>query len=123
METASKALGIAGEKMASACLRLRGYQILLENYRTPLGEIDLIAKHDDVLAFVEVKTRRSLDKGEPVESVTHRKRRQIVKVAQYYLKRYAVCDFPCRFDVVSVLLLPAGMPQIELLQDAFGEDG
>ena len=122
METASKALGILGERLASSFLRINGYKIILKNYQTPLGEIDLIARHGEFLTFVEVKTRRSEAMGHPAESVTFHKRRQIVKVAQYYLKRYGIHDFPCRFDVVSIFLFPAGMPKIELVQDAFNEE-
>ena len=123
METASQALGILGEKLASSFLRMKGYQIILKNYQTVLGEVDLIARHGGVLTFIEVKTRRSTEMGDPLESITFHKKRQIVKVAQYYLKRYGIYDFPCRFDVVSILLLPEKMPQIELIQDAFSQEG
>lgn len=123
METASQALGVLGERLASCFLRERGYQVLLKNYETPLGEIDLIARHGPWLVFVEVKTRRSDASGTPADSVTRRKRWQIVKVAQSYLKRYGLHDHPCRFDVVSIGLCPPGAPEIELIQDAFGERG
>ena len=123
METASQALGVLGERLALCFLKQQGYKILLQNYETPLGEIDLIAREGDWLVFVEVKTRRSDASGTPADSVTPRKRWQIVKVAQSYLNRYGLHDHPCRFDVVSVGIRPPGMHEIELIRDAFGERG
>lgn len=120
VETTSRALGVLGEKLALSFLKHRGYRVLYTNYETPLGEIDLIAKDGESLVFVEVKTRRSGECGSPVESVTPRKRWQIVKVAQSYLNRFGLHDHPCRFDVVSIGLCPPAAPEIELIQDAFG---
>src|SRR3989338_1931505 len=121
METASKRLGGWGEELASRFLSRKGYKILLKNFISPLGEIDLIARHKDVLVFVEVKARSSIDKGLPVEAVTFHKRAQLVKVAQYYMKRYSIQNIPCRFDVVSILFLSGKEAQIELVQNAFYE--
>ncbi len=97
----------------------RGYKILLKNYESPLGEIDLIAKEKGALVFIEVKTRSSLSMGSPLESITFHKRAQIAKTARYYMKRYGIKDLPCRFDVVSILMPQEGAPQIELIQNAF----
>lgn len=121
METLSQTLGVVGEELAAGFLAARGYKILLKNFETPLGEIDLIARHKDTLVFVEVKTRASLDKGAPSESVTSHKRRQMVKNAHAYLKKYGVKDIPCRFDVVSILIPRGQKAQIELIENAFGE--
>ena len=120
METASQTLGILGEELAFHYLSKIGYKILLKNYECNLGEIDLIAKQNGMLVFIEVKTRRSDAMGLPQESVTFQKRRQIVKTAQYYLKRYGIHNAPCRFDVVSIRML-SPTPQIDLICDAFGE--
>jgi putative endonuclease len=121
METLSQTRGMVGEELAAGFLAARGYKILLKNFETPLGEIDLIARHKQTLVFVEVKTRASLEKGVPAESVTAHKRRQMVKNAYLYLKRYGILDMPCRFDVVSVLMMPGQKPRIELIENAFGE--
>ena len=121
METASQALGFLGEKLAYQYLSQRGYKILLQNYENQLGEIDLIAKEKGALVFIEVKTRSSLSMGSPLESITFHKRKQIVNCAQYYMRRYGIKNLPCRFDAVSILILPAQEPQIELIQDAFRE--
>ncbi len=123
MQTSPQALGILGEELAFHELRKRGYKVLLRNYECPLGEIDLIAKHQGYLVFVEVRTKSSEEMGTPAESVTHEKRRQVVKVAKYYLNRYGIQNVPCRFDVVGVLLLPGAEPVIELIEAAFGEGG
>lgn len=121
METTSQTLGLIGEALACDYLAAKGYKILLKNFECPLGEIDLIAKEKGTLVFIEVKTRSSLAMGLPMESVTFRKREQIVKVAQYYMKRYGIKNLPCRFDVVSILMVPDKTVQIELVQDAFRE--
>ncbi len=84
-----------------------------------LGEIDLIAKESGNLVFIEVKTRTSLAMGSPAEQVTFHKRRQIVKTAQFYVKRYGIRDVPCRFDVVSVLFARDKEPLIEIIPNAF----
>ena len=123
METTSQTLGILGEELAFHFLGAQGYKVLLKNYECTLGEIDLIAKEKGALVFIEVKTRSSVAMGVPAESVTFQKRRQIVNVAEYYLKRYGIKDVECRFDVVSVLLNQADEPQIEIIKDAFGKQG
>ncbi len=90
------------EASAAAYLRLRGWRIVERNYRTPLGEIDLIARRGGVLAFVEVKGRRSKGKGDPLEAVSPRKVRRVSAAAALYL---ASGPFPvkeARFDVVTV---------------------
>ena len=119
METASQLLGVVGEELASHFLSAKGYKILLKNYECAIGEIDLIAKESGYLVFIEVKTRRSLAMGLPAESVTFQKRHQIVKTAEYYVKRYGIKDVPCRFDVVSVLMLADNQPEIEIIKGAF----
>ena len=122
MLSPSQTLGVIGEELAFHYLRNRGYKVLLRNYENPLGEIDLIAKEKGALVFIEVKTRSSDAMGSPAESVTHFKRQQIVKCAQYYVKRYGIHRVPCRFDVVSVLLPKDADPVLEIIENAFGED-
>ena len=123
METTSQTLGVIGEELAYHFLSREGYKILLKNYECALGEIDLIAKESGALIFVEVKTRSSEALGSPAESVTHQKRQQIIKVAQYYLKRYGIKDVSCRFDVVSILIPRGEKPRIEVIKNAFQEGG
>ncbi len=112
-------LGKTGEALALKYLRRHGYKIIEQNYKTHSGEIDIIAKNKDVLAFIEVKTRQSLEYGLPQEAVDTRKQRQISRVALEYLASKNIQDVDCRFDIVAITWLKDQKPQIELLKDAF----
>lgn len=103
------------EDMAAAFLEQQGYEILNRNYRGTRGEIDMIAKDDRYLVFIEVKYRRDDKKGYPEEAVGLQKQRRIRHTAADYLysQRYGQ-DVPCRFDVVSIL-----GTEIRLIRDAF----
>jgi putative endonuclease len=98
----TKRLGKKGEDIAADYLTGKGYKILHRNYRTPLGEADMIMSDNDVLAFVEVKARTGNAYGEPFEAVDFRKREKIKKIALYYLKVHRV-EHQVRFDVVSIV--------------------
>ena len=78
--------GKAAENAAAEFLKAKGYKILERNYKNKFGEIDIIARQDGVICFVEVKARHSLNLGVPQEAVSTRKQRQICRVAVYYLK-------------------------------------
>ncbi len=110
-------LGKKGEELAEGYLRKQGYKIIEQNYKTPFGEIDIIARHNDALVFIEVKTRESIEFGLPFESVTRSKRRKITNVALSYLKRFQDLP-PCRFDVLSICYKDR-KPEFELIRDAF----
>jgi putative endonuclease len=117
---AGKQLGQEGEERAARYLSRRGYRILERNYRTPGGEIDLIALHEGVVVFVEVKTRTSNAYGAPELAVTPHKRRRMVKAALGYIKRRKFHQVPCRFDVVAISA--ATEQEVELIQNAFEID-
>lgn len=110
-------LGEKGEELARRFLKKKGYKLIKQNYKTPLGEIDIIAKDKDTLVFVEVKTRESIEFGYPFESVNYVKRQKIAKVAMSYLKRFKEVP-PCRFYVVSIYY-DSDRPEFELIKDAF----
>ncbi|MDA1184688.1 MAG: YraN family protein [Acidobacteria bacterium] len=95
-------LGKTGEELACGELVRRGYAILERRYRTRYGEIDIIARADDTLVFVEVKTRAGDRYGGSLAAVTPRKQQQIIRVALDFLVRERIWDRPCRFDVVTV---------------------
>lgn len=97
------ALGRWGEAEAEKFLRRQGMKILQTNYRTPVGEIDIIARFRRLLIFVEVKTRRSTQFGLPQEAVGATKQRQIYRTAQWYLNDHPLGKLQPRFDVVAVL--------------------
>lgn len=125
MKAGRLGLGAEGERVAKAYLQTKGFRILHENYSTPLGEIDLIAKEGGVVVFVEVKARTSGEFGPPQASVTLAKQRQIVKVARLYLQRERLAEVACRFDVVAVMFAggQTGQPNVLLIRDAFSSEG
>jgi putative endonuclease len=97
-----KTLGTEGERAAEKYLRQLRYTILERNYRSPLGEIDLIALDGETVVFIEVKTRSGEGHGSPLEAVDVRKQRQVGRVAQSFLLRHRLQDRAARFDVVGV---------------------
>lgn len=112
------ALGAWGEELAAAYLKKRGMRILARNVRTPVGEIDIVARCRTHLVFVEVKTRRGTEYGSPLEAVGRRKQRQILRAVQWYLQRHEVKLQP-RFDVVGILCQSDEEPQVTHVTDAF----
>jgi len=110
--------GKAGEALALQCLKKNGYQIIEQNYRNRLGEIDIIAKDGDTIVFVEVKSRRTNRFGHPKQAVTPAKQRKISKVALYYLKTTRQLNRSGRFDVVSILSA-SDPPCVEIVKNAF----
>ncbi len=112
-------LGKSGEEKVAQYLKNMGYTIVVVNYRCKVGEIDIIARDDSVLVFIEVKTRSGLDYGFPAEAVTPRKQRQICRAAQWYLTEKQLLDVPARFDVITVLGLDPENYQIEHINNAF----
>jgi len=116
--TQKKELGKKGEDLALRFLKKNGYRIFERNYVCKMGEVDIIAKEKDTLAFIEVKTRTSTAFGPPQLAVNSAKQMQLSKVALYFLKEKGIEDVKARFDVVAILLGPKG-PEIELIRDAF----
>ena len=110
--------GEAGEALAARLLRKRGYRIIETNYRTKLGEIDIIARDGDTIVFVEVKARQTGRFGAPKWAVTPRKQRKISMVALYYLKTTGQSQVKARFDVVSITSAPPH-PEVEIIRNAF----
>jgi putative endonuclease len=110
-------LGHKGEGLAVDYLEQKGYCIIQRNFKTSLGEIDIIARDKETLVFIEVKTRESLEYGQPFESVTVAKRRKIANVATLFLKKLREVP-PCRFDIVSICH-KKGKPEFDLIKDAF----
>ena len=94
--------GTTYEIKAEEYLLEKGYQILERNFRNRSGEIDLIAKKDGQIHFVEVKYRTTRNFGSPLEAVGFRKQNQIRKVALYYLMKNKLNEWtPCQFDVIA----------------------
>lgn len=114
--------GKSGEETAVSFLKSRGYKILKRNYKTKLGEIDIIAKDGDTWVFVEVKTRHTDKAGLPFEALSTLKQRQISKAALAYLKENNLLDQKARFDAVSIIQAAQDKPRIDLLKNAFELD-
>ena len=95
-------VGRLGERLAKRHLEANSFNIVETNYRASGGEIDLIAEKDEILVFVEVRTRRSQGFGSPEESVTPRKRAHLVAAAEEYLQAANAENREWRIDVVAV---------------------
>jgi putative endonuclease len=114
-------LGNRGEREAARWLQRRGFRILARGYRTPRGEVDLIARDGDTVVFIEVKTRRA---GQPAEAVTPEKQRRLSLAAIHFLKRHNLLDERSRFDVVALVWPEASpLPSIEHFRNAFEDLG
>lgn len=113
--------GSLGEQLAQKFLRKKGYRVLEANYRCRSGEIDIVARCKDCLAFIEVRTRKSLEYGAPEESITQRKREKLIASALTYLAEHPNPAVSWRIDVVVVELDNRDrVKRIELIQDAVG---
>lgn len=113
-------MGSFGEKTAKKYLEHNGYVICDENFRCPRGEIDIVAKDGEDLVFVEVKTRRSLQFGEPFESVDGIKQKRIMKLAYFYMAQKKIKNINVRFDVVSLWVDDSwNVKEIQLIKNAF----
>ena len=97
-----KLLGRVGEQKAAEHLEKKGYKIIEKNYKTHLGEIDLIANDGEEIVFIEVKTRSNDSYGKPSEAVDTKKQEKYYKVAEEYLLRNKKTNNSCRFDVVEI---------------------
>jgi putative endonuclease len=96
-----KTVGRWGEQAAADYLEKEGYVILARNYRTEHGEVDIIARQENILVFVEVKTRSSIRYGFPEHSVTPRKRKHILSAAEKYILEHPAYQ-TWRLDVMAI---------------------
>ena len=120
----NKELGALGEELARRHLKRAGYKIIAANYRSPQGEIDLIARKKDCLVFVEVKCRRGDGFGPPEEAVTSAKRQKLVRVAEHYLQHEAANAADWRIDVVAIELDDHNRTtRLEIIENAVIQDG
>lgn len=113
-------IGEVGELIACAELKARGRKVLYRNYRGPKGgELDIVSRDGDTLAFVEVKTRTSKEFGRPLDAVNASKQELIERGANSWLHLLGRRDMPWRFDVVEVILIEGKLPEINVITDAF----
>ncbi|MDR1066943.1 MAG: YraN family protein [Clostridiales bacterium] len=111
-------VGAVGEDLAARFLLGSGYKILETQFRSPYGEIDIIAKDDDYIVFVEVKYRATIAFGSPGAAVTKSKREKIIKTAMSYISKNPDENF--RFDVIEIQKY--NFMNIEHIKNAFTVD-
>jgi putative endonuclease len=110
--------GRQGETLAARFLEKAGYLIVERNYRCLFGEMDLVARDDRTVVFVEVKTRRSDRFGLPQSSVGLKKQKKLSQVALHYLQQRHLSPCEARFDVIAVRIGPEG-EGVEHIKNAF----
>lgn len=115
-------LGKFGEEKARRFLKSKGYQILDRNYRTPFGELDIVAFRDESLVFVEVKTRTSLEFGLPEEAVGQKKILAMIKAARFYLKVKKLYGCNATFGIISIITCGKEVQEINFIENAFEDN-
>lgn len=113
-----KTLGNFGEDLTAAWLEQRSYTILARNYTTRWGEIDLIAQKDDVIAFIEVKTRKNVYFN-VATVVTRSKQLKMIRTAQQYILTHKIYEKVFRFDVATVTPNENHTYHVEYIENAF----
>jgi putative endonuclease len=113
-------IGELGEILAAKHLRQHGRRVLFRNYRgLHRGEVDIVARHGQILTFVEVKTRTSTAFGRPADAVNAEKQRLIQRGAQDWLRQLGNPRLSFRFDIAEVILIPGEVPYIHIIDNAF----
>lgn len=113
MVKTTTSIGKLGEEISTSYLKQKGFLILEKNFHSRFGEIDIIAKKDSTLVFVEVKARSSSVFGTPAESVTSQKLKKLIKTANYYCLLHKNSSEDIRFDVLEVFLPEERINHIE----------
>lgn len=110
--------GILGEELACNFLVKKGYFILERNWRYKKAEIDIIAMKDDVLIFIEVKTRKNANFGNPEEFVSEKKQKFMLEAAPIYMEKINH-EWEIRFDIIGIVLRESVTLDIVHIEDAF----
>lgn len=111
--------GRKGEDLAQAFLKKQGYRIIGRNYKTRLGELDIIGEDRGTVVFIEVRSASSKAFGSPEYSIDRKKKNQIAKIAVSYIKERGLENRDCRFDVVCVEGVNSPEPKLNLIKNAF----
>lgn len=112
-------IGQFGENIAYNFLIKKGYNILENNYTVSFGEIDIIAEKNNCISFIEVKCRKSNQYGLPEEAITEYKKKRIIRVAEYYIKRKNINNKIISFDVIAIQLNENKLKKISYFPNAF----
>jgi len=114
--------GLKGEQLACEFLGRNGYDIVERNYRCPEGEIDVVARQQETLVFIEVRTKTSRRFGEPEESITPVKAARLRKLAELYGQSHNNLPETWRIDVVAIQMNKDGRAsRIEIIENAVSE--
>ncbi len=114
-----RGLGARGEQLAIQRLEEEGYTILDTNWRCAAGELDIIAQEGEILAFVEVRTRRCARGPMPEQSITPAKQAKLIELARTYLHEHDLTDIEWRIDFVAVEMDGQGILQrVQLMRNA-----
>ena len=108
MRLSNQQLGQLGEDLAVTYLRSSGFVILDRNFRTQRVELDIVARDRNTLVFCEVKTRRTLHRGLPVEAITATKMEHLRVAALGWLGAHRIRVSGMRFDAIGILYAPDG---------------
>lgn len=120
MKKYNKFIGSYGEDISVEFLKNEGYKVLEKNFNCSSGEVDIIAFRDEIISFIEVKSRFTNSFGNPRESVTCYKQRRIIDVAKYYLHLKKCYNYYIRFDVIEINFNFDGSKyELNFLKDAF----
>ncbi|WP_420870335.1 YraN family protein, partial [Eggerthella sinensis] len=115
-------LGRRGEDAAARFLDRRGYEIVERNWTCAAGEADIVARDEETVVFVEVKTRSSCERGLPSEAVDAEKRERYERIAALFLQGYDVVDVPVRFDIISLVVIGPDRAMIRHHINAFSAE-
>jgi putative endonuclease len=113
----SHELGQKGEDLAIAFLKNKGYRILSRNWKWGKNEIDIIAENNNLIVFVEVKTRSNNFQVSPAAAITNEKQKSIIRAADGYIQRYKI-DKESRFDVITIINKNEEF-ELDHIEDAF----
>jgi putative endonuclease len=111
--------GRLGERIACRFLLRQGFDIIARRYKERRGEVDLIAFEGQTLVFVEVKTRRSREYGDPAEFVDWKKQQRLRMAAEDFIARCDLCEYTYRFDIVTVVAPATVREEVSLFRNAF----
>jgi len=115
-----RATGVAGEALAVKYLRTAGYTIVTTSWRCRIGEIDIVAKENDDLVFVEVRSRYEAEMDAALESIGQRKRSKLIHLAHVYLNDNQLRDISWRIDIVAVTFMRHKPALVEIINHAIG---
>ncbi len=111
--------GRRGERCACRYLMRLGFDVLARRFKGRAGEIDIVAFEEEILVFIEVKTRKSREFGEPWEFVDWEKQQRLRRTAEEFIARCDLGRFTYRFDIVSVIAPGTADEKIDLYRNAF----